>query len=552
MKPIVFNRIISGFFAAAMLASWTAFTVSAESTPATPEDEEVTSFDDGILTYTVIDDSRFVEVTKCVTTATHVNILPKIDGYTVSSIGEGAFSGCTALQSITFPKNAELNSIGSYAFAECSSLKEVKLPNTVTELPIGMFAYCTSLESVTFGDKTEYIADEAFRECASLKEIELPETLTGMGNFVFYMCTSLENIEFPDKLSAIGGYNFSGCVNMTSINIPASLTDLGDAPFLGCMGLTDITADEDNPNYKTEDSILYSKDGSVIYFYPPAREDKSFTVPDGVTDIYDGAFFQCTNLQEVILPEGLETIGAGAFDFCTSLSYVHIPESVTNIMSTAFADCNALESVTFTGADSETEGAGSALTIGDHAFYACENLKEAVLPKRTASIGEYAFGVTEITDDSGNAIPTAVEGFMLRGFESAEKYIKDCDVSVGFSPRSFPWKKVVFWVCAAAVLIVIVFFSVIIVKKNMMTPEEKEALKKAKEERLKKSKNTESENVSKASENEKYESILGSDDENNETESENTEEAKANENEELTNFRSAAPSRLHQIGHGDE
>lgn len=549
MNKSVLRRTLSGFFAAAMLASTSAFTVSAENIASNPEDKEVTSFSDGLLTYTVIDDSRFVEITSCSSTASNINILPKIDGYTVSSIGEGAFSGCSELQSVTFPKNAELNSIGSYAFAECSSLKTVTLPNTVTEIPVGMFAYCTSLESVTFGDKTEYISDEAFRECTSITDIELPETLTGMGNFVFYMCTSLEKIEFPESLSAIGGYNFSGCINMKSINIPASLLDLGGAPFLGCMGLNDITADEDNPNYMTVDDVLYSKDGSTIYFYPPAREDKSFTVPEGVTDIYDGAFFQCTNLQEVILPEGLETIGAGAFDFCTSLAYAKIPESVTNIMDTAFADCDALESVTFVGADNETDGTGSPLTIGNHAFYSCENLKEVILPKRTASIGENAFGVTEIIDDSNNAIPTAVEGFMLRGFDAAEKYIKNCDVNVGFSPRSFPWKKVVFWVCAAAVLIVIVFFSVMIVKKNMMTPEEKEALRKAKEERLKKSVDSDNENESE-SETEIYESILGDDDD--ETETEITQDEKDSGNEEVTRFRSAASSRLHHIGHGDE
>lgn len=545
MKRSVFRRILSGFSAVTVLMAASAFTVSAAGTTATPEDKEVTSFSDGILTYNVIEDSRFVEITKCVSTATNVNILPKIDGYTVSSIGEGAFAGCESLQSVTFPKNAELTSVGSYAFAECTSLKEVVLPNTVTEIPVGMFAYCTSLESVTFGDKTEYISDEAFRECSAITEIKLPETLTSMGNFVFYMCTALENIEFPESLASIGGYNFSGCINMKSINIPASLLDLGDAPFLGCMGLTDITADEDNPNYMVEDGVLYSKDGTVLYFYPPAREDKSFTVPSGIKDIYDGAFFQCTNLQEVILPDGLETIGAGAFDFCSNLSYAKIPESVTNIMSTAFADCDALESVTFVGADNETDGEGAALAIGDHAFYACEMLSEVILPKRTASIGDYAFGVTEITDDSGNAIPTAVEGFMLRGFDAAESYIKDCDISVGFSPRSFPWKKVVFWVCAAAVLIVIVFFSVQIVKKNMMTPEEKEALRKAKEERLKQSEDSENESES---ETEKYESILGDD----ETEDEKTEDAKDNENEEVTRFKGAATSRLHHIGHGDE
>lgn len=536
MIKTAFCRFMAVSCAAFMIMTSAAITAAAANSAYTPEDKDVTTFSDGILTYNVIDDSRFVEVTKCSSSTTNVNIPPKIDGYTVTSIAEGAFSGCTSMQSVTFPKNAELSSIGAYAFAECSALQSVTLPNTVSDIPIGMFSYCTSLESVTFGEGTVSIGDEAFRECSSLKEIELPDSLESMGNFVFYMCQSLENVKLPSGLESIGGYNFTGCVNIKSFNIPSTLIDLGDAPFLGCTGLTDITADENNPSYTVNDGILYSKDKKILYFYPPAREDKTFIVPDGVETIYDGAFFQCVNLQDISFPDNLKNIGAGAFDFCTALSLVTIPESVTNIMSTAFADCTSLTSVTFTGADNETEGSGESLLIGDHAFFACEKLSEVILPKRTDSIGDYAFGVTEIIDDSGNTIPMAVEGFMLRGFDAAERYIKDCDVSVGFSPRSFPWKKIVFWVCAAAALIVIVFFSVMIVKRNMMTAEEKEALRKAKEERASlSSKNAE--NSEDTDENEEYESILGDD------EADNTDD--------VSSFKRTTQTKLHNIGHNE-
>lgn len=540
------SALVSAAFIMAAVTAAGAF--SAYAAEATPEDKEVTTFSDGTLTYSVIDDSRFVEVSACAANTSFANILPKIDGYTVVSIGDGAFQGCKNLQSVTFPMNGEITSVGAYAFAECESLTSVTLPDTITEIPIGMFAYCKSLEEVSFGKNVSVIGDEAFRECSSLKTIDIPDTVTEMDNFIFYMCTSLESVEIPESLETIGGYNFSGCVNMKSFNIPATLKDIGDAPFLGCMGLEEITVDEKNPSYTVNDGVLYSKDGEILYFYPPAKSETSFTVPDGVKIIYDAAFFQCTNLVEVIFPDGLLSIGGGAFDFCTSLDYVTFPESVTNIMSTAFADCSSLKTVTFTGADNQDGGEGDALTIGDHAFFVCENLKEVVLPSRTASIGEYAFGVTEMTDDSGNAIPTAVSDFMLRGDSAAESYISNCDVSVGFSPRSFPWKKVVIWVCGAAVVIVVLFFAFRIIKKNIMTPEEKEALRKAKEEREKQSQAEAEENASE-DDDEGYESILGDDDEEDETEDE--EEASRRE---MESFRGgqASPFRMHHIGHGTE
>lgn len=535
MKKNAMRRILAGVGAAFLAVNMAAVPVFAsDGLGITPEESDVTTFDDGILTYTVIDDSRFVEITSCISTATHVNVLPELDGYTISSIAEGAFAGCTELQSVTLPNNDSITSVGAYTFAECTSLEHITLPDSLTEIPVGMFAYCSSLEEVTFGDSVTSIGDEAFRGCTSLKEANLPETLTEMGGFVYYMCSSLESVNIPEGLTALGSYSFTGCISLTEFHIPSTLEYLGESPFLGCMGLTDLTVEEGHPTYKLVDGILYSTDETILYFYPPAREDTTFTVPAGVIDIYDGAFFQCTNLQYVELPEGLLTIGAGAFDYCTGLTAAVIPESVTNIMSTAFADCTALERVTFAGADNETDGEGEALVIQDHAFYACDNLKEVVLPKRVSEIGEYAFGCTEIEDASGNAIPTAVEGFMLRGFESAEDYISECDLSVGFSPRHFPWKTVVFWVLAAAVLIVIIFFAVKLVKKNMMTPEEKEALRQAKEEQKRAAEEAEAE----AEPDDGYESILGGD-----------EPEESMDDDTVNRFRGAAPSILHQRGH---
>jgi hypothetical protein len=507
----------------------------------TSSSDDVTSFTDGILTYTVLDDSMNVEISSCVSTATNVNILPKIDGYTITGIGEGAFTDCESLQSVTFPENGSITEVGSYAFAQCTALTSVTLPDSLTEIPVGMFAYCTALENVTFGSEVTTIGDEAFRGTA-LQSVELPETLTTMGNFVFYMCTDLESITIPEGLETLGAYSFMGCVSMESFHIPSTLLSVGDASFLGCMNLTDLTVDDDHPYYKVEDGILYSQDGTILYFYPPARTDTTFTVPDGVQDIYDGAFFECTNLQYVELPEGLIIIGSGAFDYCSSLTAVTIPESVTQIMSSAYSDCTALESVTFAGAEDEDDGEGEDLVISDYAFYVCDSLTEVILPKRVTEIGEYAFGCTSIEDSSGNEIPTAVEGFMLRGFSAAEDYIKDCDLSVGFSPRNFPWKTVVFWVCAAAVLLVIVVLAIRIIKKNMMTPEEREALRQAKE--AQKVPLSEREGAEDASEtpDDGYQSILGEDDE---------EEIGSLDDNAVEQFRSVTPAMLHHAKHAD-
>lgn len=71
----------------------------------------------------------------------------------ISSIGRGAFDGCTTLRSIT-------------------------IGNSVVSIGDGAFSGCSSLESVTVGDGVESIGFRAFAGCRALKRLRLPKTLT--------------------------------------------------------------------------------------------------------------------------------------------------------------------------------------------------------------------------------------------------------------------------------------------------------------------------------------------------------------------------------------
>ena len=58
---------------------------------------------------------------------------------------------------------------------------------------------------------------------------------------------------------------------------------------------------------------------------------KKVVIPDGVTEIGEGAFADCSSLKSVVIPEGVTVIGNGAFSECSSLKSVVIPDSVTKI-----------------------------------------------------------------------------------------------------------------------------------------------------------------------------------------------------------------------------
>ena len=111
----------------------------------------------------------------------------------------------------------------------------------------------------------------------------------------------------------------------------------------------------------------------------------------GLTEIADGAFNECTNLESVILPSRVERIGNWAFTTCSSLNTITIPASVTNIGAGAFAGCNNMISMTVdaenTVYDSREDCNAIIHTSTNTLVAGCKNM---TIPEGVTSIGEWA------------------------------------------------------------------------------------------------------------------------------------------------------------------
>ena len=115
------------------------------------------------------------------------------------------------------------------------------------------------------------------------------------------------------------------------LSIPKSVKKIGFDVYPYCRVSIIFVVDE-NPNYQSIDGVLYSKDGESLIRYPQGKVDSSFTVPDGVTDIYESAFEDCPHLKEVIIPDSVRFIGGNAFKGC-GLEEVKFPKAYNWVLT---------------------------------------------------------------------------------------------------------------------------------------------------------------------------------------------------------------------------
>ena len=202
----------------------------------------------------------------------------------VTSIGNGAFSGCSSLTRIALPDS--VTSIGGKAFNGCGSLTSVTIPDGVMNIEYATFAGCWSLKSITLPMRVTSIEDYAFAGCCDLKSITLPDSVTSVGSGAFERCKGLKELRLPEAMEILSGGAFADCAAL--------------------------------------ESVIFSK---------------SLTIIEG------GAFEGCEMLRSVVLPANLEEIGHQCFDRCSALEKVTLPDSLKTIAGGAFARCPALRQI---------------------------------------------------------------------------------------------------------------------------------------------------------------------------------------------------------------
>lgn len=363
-----------------------------------------------------------------------------------ASLGNGCFSYCEKLTEITIPDSVV--SIGSYTFNETALYESQKDEDLIyadrwlLACSDRFFEELTVLDRTVIYADTVGIADYAFIRlrtdgyvgCPNLSRIDLPASVKYIGKYAFYNtpkltelfaqrgglervddrafvnCSNLGNIRFSDGLLSIGQYAFSGCTLLYNNNvdarylIPQTVKRVGAYAFrdTGLWSVRDeygvIYAGNWVVGYVGNESEVTLRSGSVDGIADYAFYQPELVSSDGQTsssnlgsvqglgrvrNIGAGAFYYCVRLGAASLNDNVRTIEGYTFAHCASLLRVTMPTMLTEIDPYAFYKCSGLLSLDLS--------AGQVETIGQRAFYGCENLQTVNLGKSLRSIGVRAF-----------------------------------------------------------------------------------------------------------------------------------------------------------------
>ncbi len=259
----------------------------------------------------------------------------------VTAIGQRAFFNNNTVSEIILPEG--LLSIETSAFYGCTRLKKIELPATLSQVDSQAFSMCTSLtEHILSEDNPYFIVEDGVlynREGTVLNSYPAGKTGT--------------EFTVPDRVTMIVGWAGEGNPYLEKVLLPAGVSALY-CPFGYCPELKEISVAEDNPFFASQDGVLFTKDGSMLLFYPPNREAAEFDIPQNVTAIETNAFLCNRKLNRITVPEGVSTLPTFVFKEAKQLEEVYLPSTITTIDSFAFSYVAAVPTV-YTLKNSVTE-----------------------------------------------------------------------------------------------------------------------------------------------------------------------------------------------------
>lgn len=293
----------------------------------------------------------------------------------VTSIGASAFDGCSNLEKVRYlGTQAQWDAIGVGSGNDTLLEKLVVKPDASGNLKNG-------LSWALYNDgKLEISGNGAMQDFSSasaapwskakVQTVVLENGVISIGKHAFSNCVNLTSITIPEGITEIGAEAFRGCTNLDSIQLPASLKTVQQNVFSGCAALNTVcysgklnqwgqltiaAGNQALTNAKLLYEGRYAVSGTYctgVAWKLDANGTLTISGTGKMVDYTGDAVietWQDADVQKVIIQQGITEIGEGVFSRCTNLEEVTVSSSVTEIGSNAFSGCAALTTIRYSG-----------------------------------------------------------------------------------------------------------------------------------------------------------------------------------------------------------
>ena len=225
------------------------------------------------------------------------------------------------------------------------------------------------------------------------------------------------NLEIPDEIEGYPVTKIENCFGtFKTLKLPSKLKNI---QFLYSRNLETINISEENQYYKVKEGILFNKNETELVFYPMAKEEKSYIIPEGVSGLGNGAFDGNMYLENIVIPKTMTRMGWHALNACnlntitvkegnkiyfskdnilyennqSGINIKTIPKEIKGNIQLAYG-LKKIDTYTFKNLDNieSVEIPTTVKEVKQNAFKYCEKLKKIIVTPCTDEISEVNSG----------------------------------------------------------------------------------------------------------------------------------------------------------------
>ena len=214
--------------------------------------------------------------------------------------------------------------------------------------------------------------------------------------------------EIENGSFACGGV-FTGNKRLKKVVLPEGIENIGDYAFQDCSSLEEI-------------NFPHSIVRIGWFAFSKCSKIKKLDLPDDIVEIGEAAFEGLRKITQVQIPSGVERLSA-TFMGCSKLENVLLQQGLKEILSGAFQSCSSLREITIPI---------GVIKIGDDAFRKCKQLEKVIIPPSVMELGNGCFrdcpSLTEID------LPKHLNTSLKRAFDKKDLLNKYIHGHIRFSP----------------------------------------------------------------------------------------------------------------------